>query len=145
MHLFIFDQFSHSFLFVQISFIRFGVSIVTSLKLYSNLSPTAEYQDTQREAHPACSKALSGGKTDPSTINLGSLVVSVLVVIVGLLTWKSDAPCIGEGLRGCAGRVSQCVSAAEPAPPHLSDDLEGKWERSSRFLCLMKPRENITL
>lgn len=111
--------------FLSNKFYKFRFFVVTSLKPYSTLSPKTEV--TQREGH---SEALSGEKTDPGTKNLGSPVVSssAALVIVGLLTSKSDAPCRGEGLRGYAGRVSQCVSAAEPAPPHLSNDLEGKWK-----------------
>lgn len=65
---------------------------------------------------------MSGEKTDPGTINLGSLVVA------RHLTWKSDAPCIEAGQRGYGGRASQCVSMAEPTPPRLSDDLQGEGE-----------------
>lgn len=76
-----------------------------------------------------CSEALSGQKTDLRTINLeGEAVSGWGEVAVGLLTWKSDAPCIGEGQQGYAGRASQCVSAAGPTPPRLSGDLEDKWE-----------------
>lgn len=66
-------------------------------------------------------------KTDPGTTNSRVVVVVIVVmVVVQHLTWKSDAPCTGEGLREYGGRESQYVSVAEPTPPHLSDDLEGK-------------------
>lgn len=53
------------------------------------------------------------------------------------LTWKSDAPCRGEGQRGYGGRASQCASVAEPKPPHLSDDLKAKM-KCLCFLCSKK-------
>lgn len=81
--------------------------------------------DTQREAHRERSQVLSGKTADHGPAYLGCVVV----VALGRLTWKSDAPRIGGGRRGCGGRASQCVSMEEPTPPRLSDDLEGKEER----------------
>lgn len=87
--------------------------------------------DTQE--HCDCIQALSGLKTDPGTTN-SSVVIVVEVVVVQHLTWKSDAPCTGEVLRGYGGRASRCVSMAKPKPPHLSDDLESK-EGHAHYFC----------
>lgn len=139
----LFDEFSHSFTFVQISCIRSGLSTAASLSPL----PKTEYQTEWRTEGGALwrwQSFVEEGKPIriQSSREFGNISISsssniwVVVVIAELLTWKSDAPCTGEGLWGYGGKVSQCVSVAESTPPRLSDGLEGKHKMLLCFPCL---------